>query len=371
MSLNFQNDENHGCYNFPNMADELHVTRITDFVLSRVHSENSLNSSLESNESIECNDVSSDGSESYTGSFEGPEKNLEICFKTSVGNPEGCRALPRDALNAICTAAQCTIISCISNADHALDAYVLSESSLFVFTHRMIIKTCGRTSLLRCLEITIQLALELCGLELEWVGYSRKNFTFPEEQVYPHSSFQEEFTYVSNCPSLHALGPTNSWVSGPDAGEEDKWILFNVGKWPTCSPTVRINLMMFDMSPDVANSFYMMNCEDGKKMTHMTGIDKLVPGYEIDDRAFDPCGYSMNAIGTNDGAYATIHVTPEPECSYASFETNAIMTSYSDMMKNVLGVFQPKRFFLTIMGDKEGLLQVNKCNDVYDDLYLC
>ena len=82
--------------------------------------------------------VESDPREYVPGSFEGPEKNLEVCFTPDVGHPRGCRALPREALDAFCAAARCTILSSVSNSH--LDAYVLSESSLFVFSHKMVIK---------------------------------------------------------------------------------------------------------------------------------------------------------------------------------------------------------------------------------------
>lgn len=44
-----------------------------------------------------------------------------------------------------------------------------------------------------------------------------------------------------------------------------------------------------------------------------------------------------------------MHVTPEPECSYASFETNTPLKSYDSLINNVLRVFKPKRFVLTMM----------------------
>ena len=55
-------------------------------------------------------------------------------------------------------------------------------------------------------------------------------------------------------------------------------------------------------------------------------------------------GYSLNALITND-SYATIHVTPEKDYSYASFETNAdLELDTGDVLKKVLSTFQPKRF---------------------------
>lgn len=53
-------------------------------------------------------------------------------------------------------------------------------------------------------------------------------------------------------------------------------------------------------------------------VTAHSGISALLPGAQIDDFVFDPCGYSMNALRAS--TFSTIHVTPEDSCSYASFE---------------------------------------------------
>lgn len=59
----------------------------------------------------------------------------------------------------------------------------------------------------------------------------------------------------------------------------------------------------------------------------------LFPGAKIDEFGFDPCGYSMNGIIGD--AFFTIHITPQPEQSYASFETNAPLTDYTELLHKV------------------------------------
>lgn len=114
--------------------------------------------------------------------------------------------------------------------------------------------------------------------------------------------------------------------------------------------------MMFDMAPEVANIFFKSACQNGKEMTSKSGIGHLCPGATIDETAFTPCGYSMNAILHD--SYFTIHITPEKECSYASFETNTCLKDYSSMVRNVLNVFRPKRFVLTMFGDEAGMDEI-------------
>ena len=63
-----------------------------------------------------------------------------------------------------------------------LDAYVLSESSLFIYPYMLVLKTCGTTTLLRCIQVLLAAAHGI-GLSMDWIGYSRKNFLFPDDQV--------------------------------------------------------------------------------------------------------------------------------------------------------------------------------------------
>ncbi|MEQ2188187.1 hypothetical protein GOODEAATRI_012455, partial [Goodea atripinnis] len=48
------------------------------------------------------------------------------------------------------------------------------------------------------------------------------------------------------------------------------------------------------------------------------------------------------------GTYWTIHITPEPEFSYVSFETNLSQTSYDDLIRKVIDVFKPGKFVTTL-----------------------
>lgn len=65
---------------------------------------------------------------------------------------------------------------------------------------------------------------------------------------------------------------------------------------------------------------------------------------------FEPCGYSMNGIEGD--AYHTIHITPESHCSYASFETNAPLDSYQQLIHRVISTFRPGRFTIMFFADE-------------------
>jgi S-adenosylmethionine decarboxylase len=328
----------------------------------------------------------------YTGMFEGPEKTLEVVFRkleddhidNTIGelsgssNAEepiqrvGLRRLNRDDLDAICARARCTILSSISN--QYLDAYVLSESSLFVYPYMLVLKTCGTTTLLRCIATLIDLGRKL-GLEIDWVGYSRKNFNFPGDQAFPHQSFHQELDYLYGHRNLCERLNGNGYTLGPV--NADHWFVF------VADQTIRakaleidtdrvLNIMMFDIDENVSQLFFYEHYERNRpnedkdeevarisrEMTAASGINELCPGAMIDPRAFEPCGYSMNAALFR--SYTTIHITPESGSSYVSFETNQKVKSYKALISNVIRTFRPKRFVMTLMADEGGLQEIKE-----------
>lgn len=293
--------------------------------------------------------------------FEGPEKTLEVCFLPGVGDPRGCRGLARGQLDTILVEARCTILSRMSNAH--LDAYVLSESSLFVYAHKVVVKTCGRTTLLRCLRKLVEEATSTLGLQLEWVGYSRKNYCFPDDQPAPHGCFEDELRYLkAHQGDAEKVFDGSGYVLGPLTG--DHWFVYvsDQCERPASSATERtVNIMMFDLPEEVRRHFHLQPDEEdlkeaGQEMTARSGLRALIPGKHVDDHAFAPCGYSMNALSFE--SYTTVHVTPEASCSYASFETNTALKSYGSLVKNVLAVFRPKRVVLTLFADEAGLREL-------------
>ena len=64
---------------------------------------------------------------------------------------------------------------------------------MFVYPFKIVLKTCGTTTLLKAIHPILNLARDECGLtELNNVFYSRKNYFDPSKQLYPHTSFDDE-----------------------------------------------------------------------------------------------------------------------------------------------------------------------------------
>lgn len=274
--------------------------------------------------------------------FEGPEKRLEIDFKFLTNDrPLGLRAISQDQWQQMLSLAKCTIISCKSNDD--FDSYVLSESSLFVFPTKIMIKTCGTTVLLNTIPKILEYANE-CELQTEFVMFSRKNFLFPSEQNYPHSDWQSEVEVLNKTfdGTAYVLGPLT----------KEHWYLY-IADYHDHTEEARsettLEIMMHQLDRECAERFYKRKgTADDEKFP---GIADLLPGSETDEFNFTPCGYSMNGLRGND--YYTIHVTPEPQCSYASFETNA-NCNYAKLVTQVTNIFGPGSFTLTFFREKKG-----------------
>jgi S-adenosylmethionine decarboxylase len=58
---------------------------------------------------------------------------------------------------------KCEIISMVKNRQ--VDAYVLSESSMFVSQRRLILKTCGTTTPLECIADFVNMAKQYTGFD--------------------------------------------------------------------------------------------------------------------------------------------------------------------------------------------------------------
>ncbi|KAG0712402.1 S-adenosylmethionine decarboxylase proenzyme [Chionoecetes opilio] len=276
-------------------------------------------------------------------------------------------------LETVMQEVKCEIISTSSTDE--LDAYVLSESSMFISARRFILKTCGTTTPLSCLLLLISLAKEYAGYDVvQDLYYSRKNFKRPELQMSPHRTFEDE---ASMLDQLFAGG--RAYCMG-SLNRADCWYLYAMSpgrlrylpnaarhNLPHCwvgkahrEPDQTLEVLMMDLDPEKMKLFWKDICPTASEATKRSGIDKLIPDMMIDDYQFDPCGYSMNGLmRTVPGGYMTIHITPEPEFSYVSFETNVPQKSFKDLIARVVATFGPKQFVMTFFTNVGGYMTIH------------
>jgi len=272
--------------------------------------------------------------------FEGPEKRLEIDFKHNPATFNGLRDIPQSTWQEMLDFAKCTIISHTQN--EYFDAFVLSESSLFVYPFKIMVKTCGTTTLLACLPKLLEIA-QTCDLSVEFVMFSRKNYLFPDKQNQLHNHWDNEVRY------LDTIFDGTSYIIGPMSA--DHWYLYLADYSDhsrVISPEKTLEIMMHKLDAGVAAQFYKK--DDTSDKDKFPGVQELIEDSETDEFNFTPCGYSMNGLAKQ--AYSTIHVTPEAICSYASFETNLSLPSYTKLITAVLALFKPGTFTVTFFSEK-------------------
>ncbi|XP_003781639.1 S-adenosylmethionine decarboxylase proenzyme [Otolemur garnettii] len=278
--------------------------------------------------------------------FEGTEKLLEVWFSRQQPDANqgsgDLRTIPRSEWDILLKDVQCSIIS-VTKTDKQ-EAYVLSESSMFVSKRRFILKTCGTTLLLKALVPLLKLARDYSGFDSIQVSI-QKTFSKPFE-----GSINVLRVFNPNG-AAYCMGRMNS----------DCWYLYTLD-FPESrvisQPDQTLEILMSELDPAVMDQFYMKDGVTAKDVTRESGIRDLIPGSVIDATLFNPCGYSMNGM-KSDGTYWTIHITPEPEFSYVSFETNLSQTSYDDLIRKVVEVFKPGKFVTTLFVN-----QSSKCRTV-------
>lgn len=173
----------------------------------------------------------------------GPEKLLEVWFSPSPAalpgsaGPAGLKAVSCDTWKEMLDLVNCKVLSVIES-EH-VDAYLLSESSMFVFPHKVVLKTCGTTTLLLGLPRMLEIAALDAGLphvpadpirgiaaqaSPYRIFYSRKNFLYPDQQRGPHRSWRDEVYYLDRMflgGSAYMIGKMNGehwylYITGPN-----------------------------------------------------------------------------------------------------------------------------------------------------------
>ncbi|KAL2314878.1 S-adenosylmethionine decarboxylase proenzyme [Schizosaccharomyces pombe] len=331
--------------------------------------------------------VDQENSEEFnTSSFEGPEKLLELWFsapiKTNLSAGEkanlGLKAVSRNDWDDMLAQAQCKVLSVVNSEE--IDAYLLSESSMFVFAHKIILKTCGTTTLLASLPRLLEIASSVGFDRPLRIFYSRKNFLYPERQLAPHTSWEEEVRYLqlffpSGCS--YVVGPTNKnhWHLFSDLA--DDYSLLEDSLDPEDET---LEVLMTDMSPERSLQFYAPSLDvvrsargdDYVREKNNLSVGHILGSYVADESGvrdlcstsdkkavldafqFEPIGFSSNMIYKD--RYATIHVTPQEHCSYASFETNVSQfqfgRSISETIEKTVKTFGANKFCLTLFQAK-------------------
>lgn len=261
--------------------------------------------------------------------FEGPEKKLEVILLSP--SPD-IRDNADNRWERVTEASGCRIISRIGN--DCMDAYLLSESSLFVWNNGFVIITCGKTSLINALDEMLKIIPQD---KIAFMFYERKNLIFPNEQP---SNFEDDAAH------LLKYFPGKSYRMGP-ANDDHLHVFYYARPEAVTESDSTLQILMNDLDSSVTSEFQI----NGAKSSETAEMEKSLHSIfrrpmTIDDYRFAPYGYSLNGItGEN---YYTIHVTPQSGSSYTSFETNILETDYARIIQSVVSLFKPGKFTIVL-----------------------
>ena len=249
--------------------------------------------------------------------FEGSEKKIEFIF-----SPNSPSLLNQSDTfwKKIVQTCKADIISC--SKFPKVHAYLLSESSLFVWSHRLVFITCGKTvlskSFIKILKSFPKSNIALCF-------FQRKNEFFPKIQK---SCFYTDLKKIQKeiNGSSYRFGPLH----------DHHFLLFHSESNMTPDKEDQTLEILIYSAQNVKNTSIkaISNLKDS--------LNKSFPGFEIQDHLFKPSGYSLNAV--RDEFYYTIHITPEKSFFYISFETNIKELSNQILTDKILNIFKPLKF---------------------------
>jgi S-adenosylmethionine decarboxylase len=262
--------------------------------------------------------------------FEGSEKKAEVLIdhnQLSLLNDIG-----DDFWAALVECCNAQILSCVRN--EKCKAFLLSESSLFVWDDRFVILTCGVTELVKSVEYFIH----HIGMDkIANLTYQRKNEYFSHAQP---SCFGDDIKLLSQYLPGKALR----------FGELDShhnFVFHQDNGFKACRDSKTYELLAYQISQQASDRL----TTPGLTATDIRAflqLDTLLPNFELDDFVFEPYGYSVNAI--SDDRYLTIHVTPQANSSYVSVESNLNLIKLAPV---ILAVLQPASFDLLSFNEYE------------------
>jgi S-adenosylmethionine decarboxylase len=251
--------------------------------------------------------------------FEGSEKKIELRVKCGV---RSLRSYERAFWDRGLTLAGADILSVMSNDD--CDAYILSESSLFVWDNKLLLITCGNTNLVKA---GIFLIDEIGADNISSFNYQRKSEFLSHLQS---THFEEDAKQLQS-----RLSGTAYRVGHLDGHHH---YLFCSEMTEKLSSST--SLLMYHIKGEVAD--YLRQPNQIKPMIlSLLNLHALLPDFIFDDHLFDPCGYSVN--GLNGEQFLTVHITPQAQSAYVSIETNLNFELYAfNIFTAMLNILHPR-----------------------------
>lgn len=276
--------------------------------------------------------------------FEGSEKKAEVIVDLKG---KSLRDINDDFWVQLVAKCEATILSKISN--DKCDAYLLSESSLFVFDDRFTILTCGQTILINSILYFLENHDRDC---IAQVIFQRKNEYF---------SHLQKTHFLDDVKKIQQMFRGVSLRFGHMDAHHN--YLFHLEKeYQPHRNDKTYELLVYHIASDVSKELTSGKL-NSSEIRELLKLDLLIPHFEIDDFVFEPFGYSLNAINDN-GEYLTIHVTPQEESSYVSFESSINLVEKAPI---ILETLRPHAFDIMTFNPEGFNNKFNNIPDIYQN----
>lgn len=251
--------------------------------------------------------------------FEGSEKKVEL---QTCATAVSLKQLPVSFWRQALALADAEILSNLSNT--YCDAYVLSESSLFVWDHKLLLITCGNTRLVD----TVMCVIDKIGSDgISGLSYQRKNEFSPHLQT---TRFEDDVAQLR----------TKIAGSAYRVGHLDGHHHYLYSAKHTAQTEKSACLLMYHLNGEIAQ-YLRSDKQSSIEIRKRLDLERLLPDFEFDDHLFQPCGYSIN--GLFEDKFITIHITPQERSSYVSVETNVNFLQYPfNIFAELLKVLNPR-----------------------------
>lgn len=269
--------------------------------------------------------------------FEGSEKKAEIIID------QNRLSLLNDLSNVFWSEmvehCQAKILSSISNK--FCKAFLLSESSLFVWQDRLVILTCGNTRLINAIEYFIEHVDEEAILQ---IIYQRKNEYF---------AYAQATNFIDDVKLLKQYTDGKAYRFG-EMYSHHNYLFHSDHNFQADINDKTYELLAYQISNDASKRLTTegLSVEDIRDFLQ---IKDWLSGFQLDDFSFEPFGYSLNAIRGND--YLTIHITPQAHSSYVSFESNINLIDLAPILLNIL---KPASFDLVTFNEANFITLTNE-----------
>lgn len=265
--------------------------------------------------------------------YEGTEKRLLVCTKNLdlLTNPESF-------WHQLVAQSGAEILSSIQNSN--VKAYLLSESSLFIWCDKLLLITCGNTKLINA---ALFIQKQFGKQQITNLIFQRHHALKPHLQL---SNFEQDSLQLERLFN----GKKLQWR---DDYQGDLFLFGDITK--KTMPT-QVIYMLHGLRGDFAEDL-QKNTLDKSIILKKLKLRSFFTSLTIDHFSFSPKGYSLNALCEKD--YLTIHLTPERLSTYLSIETSFSESKCTTFIHHLQQIFAPVRSKKMYFTPSEKKLNIN------------